>query len=142
MTNWVTVPLLALAVAVRLGEATAGDPMQELVEAACPCATTADGAVWASHAAYVGCIGTELRGLRARGAVRPKVARAALRAARASTCGDAALTRCCIYATDDDVVGRCRLVTAATCDALDDGLDDGEADDAGSGSCLPNPCAG
>jgi hypothetical protein len=138
MTNWVTVPLLSLVLAAA---ATAGDPMQDL-EAACPCAATGDGGAWQSHEAYVACVATELRGLQARGAVRGKAARTALRAARASNCGHAALTRCCVYATDDDAVGRCRLVTAAACEALDDRMDDGEADDAGSGSCLPNPCAG
>jgi hypothetical protein len=143
MGKWFAVPLLSLVVAVGLGErdAAAGDAMQDL-EAACPCHATANGAAWPSHGAYVGCVAAELGGRRARGAVRPKEARATLRAARASSCGRAGLTRCCIYATDDDVVGRCRLLTAAACDALDDRMDDGEADDAGSGSCLPNPCAG
>ena len=138
MSKWLAVPLLSLLVAVG---ATAGDAGQQL-EAACPCDRTADGVAWASHAAYVACMAGELAGLRAEGAVRPREARAALRAARASSCGHAALTRCCVYATDDDVVGRCRVTTAAACDALDRWMDDGEADDAGSGSCVPNPCAG
>jgi len=143
MGRWLTVPLLSLVVVAGLGERStvAGDVSQDL-EAACPCDPTADGAAWPSHAAYVGCVAAELGGRRGRGVVRPKEARATLRAARASSCGRAGLTRCCIYATDDDVVGRCRLLTAAACDALDERMDDGEADDAGSGSCLPNPCAG
>jgi hypothetical protein len=138
MGRWLTVPLLSLVVAAGLGERStvAGDLSQD-IEAACPCDLG-----WPSHAAYVGCVAAELGGRRARGAFRPKEARATLRAARTSSCGRAGLTRCCIYATDDDVVGRCRLLTAPACDALDDRMDDGEADDAGSGSCLPNPCAG
>jgi len=134
MGKWVAVPLLSLVIAVGIGErpTAAGD-----LEVACPC-----DLAWPSHAAYVGCVATEVGGRRSRGAVRPKEARALLRAARASSCGRAGLTRCCIYATDDDVVGRCRLLTPDACDALDARMDDGEADDAGSGSCLPNPCAG
>jgi hypothetical protein len=127
--------MLSILVAMGLGGQSAAGP-------ACPCDGTVDGASWTSHAAYVGCVAAELRELRAAHALGAKRARAALRAARASTCGNAGLTRCCVYATDDDGVGTCRLMASDSCDALDDRMENGEADDAGSGSCVPNPCAG
>ena len=52
--------------------------------------------------------------------------------------GDRRLTRCCVYADEDGDVGACRLMPPDACDALD--TDDVEADDEGSGSCVPNPC--
>jgi hypothetical protein len=68
--------------------------------------------------------------------------RAAIRAARRSTCADPQLIRCCVYADFAADVGHCRLVSAAACDALDAQLfeRDGAADDEGSGGCLLNPC--
>jgi len=67
--------------------------------------------------------------------------RAALRAARLSTCGNLDLTRCCVYQSDNDDVGRCRMMSPDACDALDRQMENGGADDMDSGSCLPNPCA-
>ena len=63
--------------------------------------------------------------------------RAGLRAARRSTCGTSALTRCCVYADDDADVGACKMMSPDACDQLSDQVD---AEDEGSGSCLPNPC--
>ena len=68
--------------------------------------------------------------------------RGAMRHARRSTCGDEALTRCCLYGDFFDDTGTCRVMTEASCDELDDRLfdADGAADDEGPGSCAPNPC--
>jgi len=104
----------------------------------CPCDATAGGAAWTSHRAYVSCVVGEARSrLRAR-TLRSRDMRAAVRAAKFSSCGDAVLTRCCVYQDEDADVGTCRLMSPDDCDALDG--DQVEADDEGSGSCVPNPC--
>lgn len=108
----------------------------------CPCDATADGAAWSSRREYIACVTAEAKRRRAAGLLRARRMRAAIRAARRSTCADQQLTRCCVYADIDVDVGHCRLMTADACDALDERLfeTDGAADDDGGGSCLPNPC--
>ncbi len=138
------VSALVLAVVVVGGTAgtrarAADDPVAAMA-ATCPCDAAADGAAWASHGEYVACVATEARHLRMAGAMRPKERRAAIRAAKHSTCGNDALTRCCVYLSDDANVGQCRMMSPDACSALDDQMDSGEADDEGSGSCVPNPC--
>ena len=108
----------------------------------CPCEATAAGAAWSSRQEYIACVKAEAKRRRAAGLLRAKQMRLAIRAARRSTCADAELTRCCVYADFDSDVGECRLMTPAACDALDERLfeSDGAADDEGGGSCMPNPC--
>ena len=120
-------------------------PTGELVEtdgcSVCPCDEAADGGAWTSHQAYVGCVVGEVKARRAAGEMRGRAARAAIKTAKRSSCGNENLTRCCVYANFDDDVGSCHLMAPDACTALDDRLDDGEADDIGGGSCLGNPCA-
>ena len=97
--------------------------------------------MWTLHSDYVACVVTEARQRRLVGGLRPRQMRAAIRAAKQSTCGNPLLTRSCIYQSDDDDVGHCRMMTPDACDALDDQMESGEADDEDSGSCLPNPRA-
>jgi hypothetical protein len=119
--------------------ATPAAGMMVSLDDACPCDTTAGGAAWMSHREYVSCVTTEARSRLREHALRARDMRAAVRAAKASSCGNAALTRCCVYRNEDDEVGSCRLMRPDDCDALDG--DTVETDDAGSGSCVPNPCA-
>lgn len=142
MTRLVGALFLSVVVAAGIGaDARAADDPVAGMAAACPCDTTADGAAWGSHSEYVACVARAARQLRTDGMLRPRQMRAAIRTARQSTCGNPSLTRCCVYQSDDDDVGRCRMLSPDACDALDDQIENGEADDMGSGSCLPNPCA-
>lgn len=140
MTKWLAVLTVVVAVGAAGRAAVAQDASSD-IDAVCPCDATADGAVWTSHAAYLACVATEARQRRVDGGMRARQVRAAIRAAKAASCGNPLLTRCCIYRSDEDEVGRCRLMPIEGCEALDDRMEDGEADDEGSGSCLPNPCA-
>ncbi len=119
-----------------------GDLIDDRGCSVCPCDGTAAGAAWGSRREYVACVKAESKQRRAVGLLRAKQMRAAIRAARRSTCADQQLTRCCVYADFDTEIGQCRLMTGAACDALDERLfeSDGAADDEGGGSCLPNPC--
>ena len=107
----------------------------------CPCDGTADGNAWTSHQAYIACVVGEVKTRRAASTMMGRAARAAIKTAKRSSCGNENLTRCCVYANFDDDVGSCHLMAPDACDALDSRLDDGEADDIGGGSCLGNPCA-
>jgi hypothetical protein len=106
----------------------------------CPCDAPAGGTAWASHRAYVACVLTAAKERRAAGRLAATGIRAAVRHARSSTCGNPLLTRCCIYATAADTVGRCRMMTADACDALDASGHVDSADDVDPGSCSPSPC--
>ncbi len=110
--------------------------------AACACEADASGAPWASRRDYARCVVDAVRSQRRDGALSWREARAAKRAARKSTCGDPSLIRCCMFRDFDDEIGTCRLMSEDECDAMDDRLweHEGEADDEGPGSCLPNPC--
>jgi hypothetical protein len=132
------ISVVAVGSAARTG--ATDDPVAEMA-AACPCDARADGAAWVSHGEYVACVASEARQLRTDGMLRPRQMRAALWAARLSTCGNPDLTRCCVYQSDNDDVGRCRMMSPDACDALDSQMENGGADDMDSGSCLPNPCA-
>jgi len=102
----------------------------------CPCEATA----WDSHQDYVRCVATEVQQRRVAGRLRRREARSALRRARRSTCGNTALTRCCVYQTEDDDTGSCRLMSPDACDALDESGRVDSADDEGAGSCMPDTC--
>ena len=118
--------------------ATPAAGMMPSLDDVCPCDTTAGGAAWTSHREYVSCVVTEARRRLRAHALRSRDMRATVRAAKFSSCGDEALTRCCVYRDEDAEVGTCRLTRPEDCDALDG--DRVEADDEGSGSCVPNPC--
>jgi hypothetical protein len=104
----------------------------------CPCEETADGDAWASHDAYVQCVAAEAKDRRHEHMVKRKEMRAMIKHAKASSCGNDELTRCCTYAGDDDDVGKCKVMSVDKCDALWEESD--YVDDAGPGSCTPNPC--
>ena len=74
--------------------------------------------------------------------MKRRAMRAAVRRARNASCGNAALTRCCVYVhldlSADTNVGECRMISAEECDALTEQVDWSE--DVGGGSCTPNPC--
>jgi len=110
--------------------------------AICSCEGDADGTAWSSHKEYVACVREGARERRVAGTIDAARSRALMRRARNSTCGNAALVRCCVFALFDDESGRCRIMTEDACEALDDQLfdTDGEADVEDAGSCLPNPC--
>ena len=103
----------------------------------CPCDETADGDSWTSHRDYVQCVAAEARTRVQSGAAHTRDMRAAVKRARRSTCGNPALTRCCVYTDDNADLGSCRMMRPDACDALSDRVD---AEDEGSGSCVPNPC--
>ena len=121
-------------------------PPADLIDEAgcsvCPCDGTADGAPWASHQAYVACVKSAARAQREAGALPRRAMRAAIKAARSSTCGTDALTRCCVFEDIDEdaeeVWGRCRTMTERACEDLGDRID--WTEDMGGGSCVPNPC--
>ena len=101
-----------------------------------------DGSGWSSKRAYVAYVTSWAKGAKAAGTMSGRDVRALLRRARNSTCGAPDLVRCCVFALFDDDIGRCRIMTEDACDVLDDRMfeSDGEADEEGPGSCLPNPC--
>ena len=109
----------------------------------CPCEGPADGSSWGSHDGYLKCVADAIRVRKHDRTMSRKAARNALRIARKATCGNEALTRCCIFPSDqteasDTVVGKCRIMSVDQCDELTNRLD--WAEDADPGSCLPNPC--
>jgi hypothetical protein len=106
------------------------------------CENGVDGSGWTSSRAYQAWVLDWVRAAKQAGTISAREGRAIVRAARKSTCGSDRV-RCCVYDGFDDETGRCRITTEAVCEALDERLfeHDGEADDEGPGSCLPNPCA-
>src|SRR5205814_8843506 len=116
-------------------------PPGDLVDAdgcsICPCETTADGDDWGSHRDYVRCVVDATRSRVQIGALRAREMRATVKRARRSTCGNAELTRCCVYTDEDADVGSCRMMRPDACDAFSDRMD---AEVEGSGSCVLNPC--
>ena len=108
----------------------------------CPCDQQADGSDWTNHTQYVLCLSTASRNLTHEHKMTSRGRKALLKVARAASCGNPALTRCCIYVhldpNSDTNVGTCKVMTPDKCDALNQKVDDAEDD--GSGSCLPNPC--
>lgn len=122
-------------------------PPADLVDAdgcsVCPCEGPSDGQEsWSTRQEYQRCVAEEVRARKRAGLLTRKEARAAIKNARKASCGDVALTRCCIYPSDQDdaetIVGQCKVTTVDHCDQLSDQLD--WAEDADPGSCLPNPC--
>jgi hypothetical protein len=108
----------------------------------CSCDGGLDGAGWASRKDYLTCVRRWVKNAKASGTVDAAAGRELVRRSRTSTCGNPSLVRCCVYQRYDDEVGRCRVMTEESCDALDDRLfdSDGGADNEDTGSCLPNPC--
>lgn len=108
----------------------------------CSCDGGPDGAGWASKKEYVSCVRRWVKQAKSTDVVDAPTGRLFLRRARASTCGNPELVRCCVYESYDAEVGRCRVMTENACDALDERLfeSDGGADSEDTGSCLPNPC--
>jgi hypothetical protein len=108
----------------------------------CPCEGSADGNAWTSHRDYVACVGTTAKQMKLAHLITRKEMKAAVKAAKRSSCGSATVTRCCVYTDlfgDAEVVeGRCRLISEDACLELDAQVD--LAEDIGAGSCLPNPC--
>lgn len=122
-------------------------PAGDLVKAdgcsVCPCDGPTEDQPWASRGEYQTCVFTEVRARKRAGSMNRKAARAAMKNARKASCGDAQLTRCCVYPSDipddaDTIVGDCKVMTVDHCAQLEDTLD--WAEDADPGSCLPNPC--
>jgi hypothetical protein len=107
---------------------------------ACACGHDVDGSPWTSHRRYVACVGVEARTQTRAGLLTRKERRAAMRHAASSTCGRPEVVRCCVYADLGDDVGGCRFTTPDQCDAIADRTLDGDAEDEGPGSCVPNPC--
>lgn len=120
----------------------AGDLVDPEGCSVCPCEGPSDEQAWSSRQEYQLCVSGEVRSRKRSGAMSRKDARAAIKNARKASCGDVALTRCCIYPSDQDdaetIVGQCKITTVDKCDQLSEQLD--WAEDADPGSCLPNPC--
>jgi len=114
-----------------------GDMVDQVGCSVCDCDVAADGNDWASHGAYVRCVLHEAHARRAAGRLTRRGYREQLRHARAATCGNADVTRCCLYA-NANAAGRCRIVGWDACDADTQHVFD--ASDEDSGSCVPNPC--
>ena len=115
----------------------AGDLVDVSGCSVCPCDATVDGDDWGSHRSYLRCVTAETRRrLKAHVASKHDM-RNVVKLARRSTCGNANVTRCCVYADDDATVGTCRLMSPDDCDNLGDTA---VTDDVGPGSCVPNPC--
>lgn len=121
-------------------ETPAGDLVDSEGCSVCPCEETAEGDDWASHEDYVRCVAGEAKRRRLERTLRRKDMRAAIKRAKRATCGNPALTVCCVYASEDDEVGQCRVLTVDRCDALWE-QSDNDVEDMGPGSCQPNPCA-
>ena len=105
----------------------------------CPCEETPEGDAWASHDAYVQCVTAAAKRRRHDHVIKRKAMHAIIKQAKAATCGNVELTRCCIYSGDEDEVGQCKVMTVDKCDLLWEESD--FVEDEGPGSCKPNPCA-
>src|ERR1051325_3105113 len=86
----------------------------------CPCDAPLNGDAWGSHGEYVRCVVQEARQRVQDHVATKRLMRAAIRAARRSTCGIGTLTRCCVYANDDADVGTCKMMSPDACDQLSD----------------------
>lgn len=114
-----------------------GDFVDDFGCSVCDCESSPDGDSWASRRAYVRCVAGEARSRLAAGRIGPDEFRLAIRRARASSCGDEDLTRCCV-SRKSGRPARCRIMKWERCDAETLGAFD--AVDWDVGSCLPNPC--
>lgn len=104
----------------------------------CACDGDADDVPWASRYHYFRCVVTAARSARDAGLVDRRQYRTLVRQARLSNCGSPELARCCLFRTEEDAEGRCRMLPLERCDA--DVMHVDEATDMGAGTCLPNPC--
>ncbi len=115
----------------------AGDFVDDLGCSVCDCETSPEGDAWSSRRAYVRCVVTEARARLAAGRITAEEWRFAIKRARASSCGNEDLTRCCLFRKASRPA-RCRVMPWERCDA--DRLHVLDAVDWDVGSCLPNPC--
>ena len=82
---------------------------------ACPCDGPTAGSVWESRGSFLACITDAVRGRKQARAMSRRGARAAIKAARKSSCGDANLTRCdlstnqCVAGDHCNVDSDCQL---------------------------------
>jgi hypothetical protein len=117
-------------------------PPGDLVDAhgctLCGCIGPAAGGAWPSRAAYVRCVRAQSRALRSAGALERGALRIAVAAARRSSCGLAAVTRCCL-AAGGGRRARCRLLDRDACATR---AAAGLAVDVGPGSCTRARCGG
>jgi hypothetical protein len=123
-------------------DACPSTPPYDLVDetgcSVCDCQVDAAGEPWASRASYLHCVNMAVRARRAAGTLGRRQALLVLRAARASSCGNQFLTRCCVNAVGGPLV--CRVMDQLRCDA---GLLHAvSAEPLEPGSCLPDPCGG
>jgi hypothetical protein len=105
---------------------------------ACACDADADGVPWVSRYHYFRCVVTAARAARDAGLVDRREYRTLTRQARLSNCGSPEFARCCLFRSEEDTEGRCRMLPLDRCDA--DVMHVDEATDLGPGTCLPNPC--
>jgi hypothetical protein len=114
-----------------------GDFIDALGCSVCDCEATAAGDSWASRQAYFRCVLAEGKARKEAGRLTSKELRAVLKRARASSCGDEDLTRCCVWKAENGE-GRCRVMAWDKCDY--EILHAYDAVDWDVGSCLPDPC--
>jgi hypothetical protein len=120
---------------------SAGEMTDDEGCSACPCATTVDGAPWASRLDYLRCVRSAAGSRLEDGSFTLVEARQAVRAARRSTCGRLDRSRCCLERTAGATAGarKCRVMRRDRC--LERSSARVSAIDAGPGSCTPDPCA-
>jgi hypothetical protein len=109
----------------------AGDLVDDTGCSVCPCAGPREGGTWRNRMQYLRCVRIEAR--RRAGSARG----AAFHRAQRSSCGRRGMTRCCLYTSEDDQSGSCRLLRLSSCVARGAIAD---AEDMGDGSCVPSPC--
>lgn len=115
-----------------------GDFVDAVGCSVCDCDFDANGDDWSSRGAYVRCVIKEAKARKASSRLSRHAFRDAVKRARNSSCGDADLTRCCVWSSEDTEAARCRITTWEQCDPDTMGVYD--AEDFDVGSCLPNPC--
>ncbi len=115
----------------------AGDFIDAFGCSVCDCEQAPEGGAWSSRRAYQRCVAAEARTRLLDGRIGPAEFRLALKRARASSCGNADLTRCCLFRRAGGA-GRCRVMAWERCDA--ETLRIHDAVDWDVGSCFPNPC--
>ena len=103
----------------------------------CDCDDDTNGEPWSSRSAYLRCVYDEMHARRGDARLTRRAARLVGKTARNSSCGVETDVRCCIMFAGRSQ-GLCKVVDELSCDASWSGAD--AVEDAGSGSCFPNPC--
>lgn len=123
-------------------DACPGTAPNDLVDATgcpvCPCEAMRDGTPWPSRFAYLRCVRAELRRRARLGETSRSLSRSLARHVRLSTCGNAELTRCCVYGKAADAPATCRPMRPQRCDARR--LRASRVVDRGPGSCAVDTC--